>query len=67
MVKKKTFEKSMDRLDEILKTLEANDQPLDTTIQLFEEGLGLAEECDKQLSSFEKKVEELLNKKKGSE
>lgn len=67
MTKTRTFEESMERLDEILEILEANDQPLDETIQLFEEGLKLAESCDKQLSGFEKKVQELTKKKPGKE
>ncbi len=66
MTKKKTFEESMKRLDEILKLLETNEQPLDVTIQLFEEGLVLAEQCDQQLSGFEKKVQELMDQRQGS-
>ncbi|MBR3347225.1 MAG: exodeoxyribonuclease VII small subunit [Solobacterium sp.] len=41
MTKPKTFEASMDRLDEIVTLLEENEQPLDETIGLFEEGLKL--------------------------
>lgn len=59
MSKPKTFEASMDRLDEIVSLLEANEQPLDETIGLFEEGLKLIKSCDDQLKVFEQKVEEL--------
>ncbi|MEG0411190.1 MAG: exodeoxyribonuclease VII small subunit, partial [Erysipelotrichaceae bacterium] len=43
--------------------LEKNEQPLDETIKLFEEGLLLVNECDKQLKTFENKIEELAKKK----
>ncbi|MBP3868567.1 MAG: exodeoxyribonuclease VII small subunit [Solobacterium sp.] len=59
MTKPKTFEASMDRLDEIVTLLEENEQPLDETIGLFEEGLKLIKSCDDQLKVFEQKVEEL--------
>ena len=59
MTKPKTFEASMDRLDEIVTLLEENEQPLDETIGLFEEGLKLIKSCDDQLKFFEQKVEEL--------
>lgn len=59
MSKPKTFEASMDRLDEIVSLLEENEQPLDETIGLFEEGLKLIKSCDDQLKVFEQKVEEL--------
>lgn len=60
---KKTFESSMNRLNEIVDLLEKNDQPLDETIKLFEEGLQLVGECDTQLKSFETKVDELMKQK----
>ncbi len=59
----KTFEASMNRLEEIVKLLEGNEQPLDDTIQLFSEGLSLVQQCDSQLKQFENKVEQLLTKK----
>ncbi|MEA4874998.1 exodeoxyribonuclease VII small subunit [Anaerorhabdus sp.] len=63
MATKKTFEQSMDRLNDIVELLEKNEQPLDETIKLFEEGLLLVNECDKQLKTFENKIEELAKKK----
>lgn len=63
MAVKKTFEHSMGRLNEIVDLLERNEQPLDETIKLFEEGLTLVQECDLQLKSFETKIDELATKK----
>ncbi|MFV0380430.1 MAG: exodeoxyribonuclease VII small subunit [Anaerorhabdus sp.] len=63
MSKKIEFEASIERLDEILKILETNEKSLDETINLFEEGLKLADNCDKQLKVFEEKIESLINQK----
>ena len=59
MAKPKSFEASMERLDEIVSLLEENEQPLDETISLFEEGLKLIKTCDDQLKAFEQKVDAL--------
>ena len=65
--KEMTFEQSMARLEEIVSQLENNEKPLEETIALFEEGLNLVKSCQTQLSSFEKKVEELSGKTSGEE
>ena len=60
MAKKElTFEEAMNRLSTIVSTLEQNDQPLDTTIDLFEEGLNLVKSCESKLKNFESKIEEI--------
>ena len=63
--KKKTFEESMTRLEEIVNDLEQNDKPLDETIRLFEEGLKLVKDCDAKLKQFETQVDDIV-KKNGS-
>ena len=63
--KEMTFEQSMARLEEIVKMLETNEQPLDQTIGLFEEGLHLVKNCDETLRSFENKVNDLLAANRG--
>ncbi len=57
--KKKTFEESIARLDEIVKLLEKGEQPLDEALALYEEGAGLAKACQKQLDAAEQKVVKL--------
>lgn len=60
MAKKElTFEDSMNRLDEIVSLLEQNNEPLDKTIELFEEGLTLVKNCETKLKTFESKIEEI--------
>ncbi|MBR2676764.1 MAG: exodeoxyribonuclease VII small subunit [Solobacterium sp.] len=67
MAKPKSFEASMERLQEIVDLLEENEAPLDETIALFEEGLKLIKSCDDQLKAFELKVEELTKAEGESE
>ena len=57
--KTKTFEESMARLEEIVDLLQENEQPLDETIKLFEEGLKLVRVCEGKLKEVETKVAEL--------
>ena len=54
-VKKKTFEESLSRLGEIVRTMERGDAPL----KLFEEGATLITACTKQLDEAEQKVVKL--------
>lgn len=49
----------MARLEEIVDLLQENEQPLDETIKLFEEGLKLVRDCEGKLKEFETKVAEL--------
>ena len=62
MTKNMNFEQAMIRLSEIIETLERNGSDLESSIELFEEGLGLVKQCDKQLKNFETKVSELMVK-----
>ncbi len=57
--KKQSFEKSLARLDEIVKSLEKGDAPLDESLKLFEEGTGLIAACEKMLGEAEQKVVKL--------
>lgn len=60
MEHKLPFKKSMNRLEEIIESLEKNEIELEDAIKLFEEGLQLVNSCDTQLKTFENKVQELL-------
>lgn len=63
--RKGEFEKSLARLEEVVKRLESVDLPLDEAMKLFEEGVKLSRECQKQLEEAEGKVEILLKKADG--
>lgn len=52
-VKKKSFEESMKRLEEIVSQLERGESSLDQSLKLFEEGTGLAAHCTQMLDQAE--------------
>ena len=54
--KKKTFEESMARLEEIVRTLEKGDGTLEESMALFEEGTKLVTAGAKLLDQAEQKV-----------
>ena len=54
------FEKSMQRLEEIVEKLEKGNLPLRDSLKLFEEGTKLSRLCTKRLEEAEKRVEILL-------
>lgn len=54
--KKKTFEASMARLEEIVAALEKGEPTLEESMALFDEGTKLAAACAKQLDMAEQKV-----------
>ena len=56
----KSYEKSLQRLDEIVKLLEEGGQPLEKTIELFSEGTALISACRKYLDDAEQKITKLL-------
>jgi exodeoxyribonuclease VII small subunit len=63
--KKPDFEKSLARLEEVVRRLESPQLSLDDAMKLFEEGVELSRECQKQLEEAEGRVEILLKKADG--
>ena len=63
--KKADFERSLQRLEEVVKRLESANLPLDEAMKLFEEGVELTRDCQKQLEQAEGRVEILLKKADG--
>lgn len=59
----KAFEPSLTRLEEIVRTLEEGALPLEDSLALFEEGVGLSRTCLTILGDAERKVEKLLAQK----
>jgi exodeoxyribonuclease VII small subunit len=55
-----SFERSIQRLGEIVEGLEEGDQPLEESIALFEEGMALAKSSQDILDRAERRIEELL-------
>ena len=63
--KKPDFERSLARLEEVVRKLESPQLALDDAMKLFEEGVQLSRECQKQLEEAEGRVEILLKKADG--
>jgi exodeoxyribonuclease VII small subunit len=62
---KPDFERSLARLEEIVRKLESANLPLDEAMKLFEEGMELSRDCQQQLEQAEARVEILLKKAGG--
>jgi len=63
--KKPTFEQALNRLDEIVKSLESGTTPLDKSLSLFEEGVTLSTYCNDLLEKAEQKVSILIKTNNG--
>jgi exodeoxyribonuclease VII small subunit len=60
-----SFEHSLARLETIVAELEGGDLPLETSLKLFEEGIGVVKRCTHKLDEAEKRVEVLLKEADG--
>ena len=56
----KTFEEKLDRIDAIVKELEAG-ADLDRAIALFKEGRALAKECEVLLKSAQEQIDQAMS------
>ncbi len=61
-----SFEQSMERLEQIVKCLEAGDADLAEALRLFEEGAGLVRSCTKALDEAELAVVQLMKGPEGA-
>jgi len=59
------FETALTRLEEIVKKLESGELPLDSALELFEEGIRLSRFCSSTLERAERRVEILLKTEAG--
>ena len=60
------FEAALKRLEEIATALENGNAQLETSLSLFEEGVGLIKECNATLDAAEQKVKLLVNNGNGT-
>ena len=56
----KTFEESMQRLEQIVRALEHGDVPLEESLKLFQEGTGLVRSCQKLLEDAKLQVQKVM-------
>lgn len=59
MAKKVSFEEALGRLNEIVRTLEEGDVPLEESIKLYEEGMRLGNLCRQILNEAENRMKRL--------
>ena len=65
MSKKKSFEETLKKLEEIAEELEAGELPLEEAIVKYEEGVGAYKDCSKFLSEARKRIEMLVKDEDG--
>ena len=61
----RSFEASLEALEQIVHQLESGDLPLDKSLELFEQGIRLSRECQERLSQAERRIEVLLRDNQG--
>jgi len=61
----KSFETSLEALEQIVQELEDGDLPLEKSLELFEQGIRLSRECQERLSQAERRIEVLLRDNQG--
>ncbi len=64
--KNMTFEQSMQRLEQIVRTLERGEAQLDDSLKLFQEGTELVRACGKLLDDAELSVKMVLTAPDGT-
>ena len=60
MSEKMSFEQNLQRLEQIVRTLERGDAPLEESLKLFEEGTGLVRACGALLDQAELQVKKVM-------
>ncbi len=61
----KTFERSLDELEEIVDRLESGEMSLEDSLKLFENGIKLVRNCREKLTSAERRIEMLVKDSNG--
>lgn len=64
--KNHTFEENMQRLEQIVRSMERGDVALEESLKLFQEGTALVEACGKLLDEAELQVKKIVTAADGS-
>lgn len=62
----KTFEENLQRLEQIVRTMERGEAPLEESLKLFQEGTELVRCCGKLLDEAELQVKKVMTAADGS-
>ena len=63
---KKSFEESMNRLEQIVRAMERGDVALEESLKLFQEGTELVRSCGKLLDEAQLQVKKIMTAADGS-
>ncbi len=61
-----TFEEGMQRLEQIVRTMERGDLPLEESLKLFREGTDLVASCGKLLDDAELQIKKIMTDEQGN-
>lgn len=61
-----SFEENMERLEQIVRSMERGDVPLEESLKLFQEGTALVKDCGKLLDEAEQQVTKIVAAADGS-
>ena len=61
MDKNMKFEDAVNKLEEIVRALEDGNTPLDSALELYENGIALVRFCNEKLDSAEQKINMLVS------
>ena len=61
--KSQSFEQSLTKLETIVSQLESGELPVEHALEIFEDGVGLARQCQAHLAEAERKVEMLMRER----
>lgn len=64
--KERGFEGALQRLEGIVRSLEAGDLPLEESLRLFEEGVALTRQCSARLEEAQRRIEILARGENGA-
>ena len=62
----KTFEQSMQRLEQIVRAMERGDVPLEESLKLFQEGTELVRSCNQLLDDAQLQVKKIMTDSDGT-
>ena len=65
MEKEMNFEQAIAELENIVRTLEDGNTPLDRALELYEKGISLVRFCNEKLDGAEQKINMLVSGKDG--
>jgi exodeoxyribonuclease VII small subunit len=65
-MKETSFEKALEKLENIVNELEEGDLSLDNSLKKYEEGIKLARICQQKLDKAKQKIELLMKDESGS-